>query len=43
MAWPRNTLVERARLIHEIAGPDCSTLLNLKAVMLVTHSKLDNS
>ena len=30
MAWECITLVEGARLIHEIAGPDCSTLLNLK-------------
>ena len=30
MAWARITFVERVRLIHEMAGPDYSTLLNLK-------------
>ena len=30
MAWACMALVERARLIHEIAGPNYSTLLNLK-------------
>ena len=39
MAWAGIILVERALLIHEIAGPDYITLLNLKRLRVYRKNR----